>query len=673
MKNLIQLVRKTPNRGKMHIFLGSPLSDGCDKTTVEPGNTYSPGVWTCGVSIWIESEGSFFTPDLLVDKKIKWKFIPPVVESQYIVGDSIRVIHRLCHLGTEGSRGVDFNVVEIRSESDSEISLYIVVKDVGPAGGVIRALEWDESKQTLHVNKGIKLVVEQPVNECRIILHEGSDDSPLALLHYQINLKANLPHRISFKTEHDFSDRPFAHSISPVYSYTGISIEEGFRKCYVEWEQILSVRVFAPDKRIPITWERCAYHILAAMECGLPRIGAVNYPILWIRDGVIVLRALDLIGRHDLARKGNNYLAPLYFSGGFGAESDVPGEGIWALVSHARITGDDKWLKHVFPHICKRVEWLEKMLEAKVPLRMLSENREPLYLNTPGVNILCLPSKNGLIHGRMDWHSPDFFINCWASCGFHEAALAAMQLGRKNLAERWFEKSKKLDRAITTHLLPQYGNDRDPIVTPYPTKALNEYLDVLRNKFRDWYRANRLTADGKRKAEVLWTYFEAAQIHNAILLDMKKKAWINLNGMLDFSGVSAWDVTAYTEGQAHGAENMPFRSDIGCRGWLNRKTALGGNMPHNWTSAEMVNLIRDIFVVEEGDTLILGKGVPPEWSKPGSRFGVTNMPTDFGPVTYTVIVDRSGKVFLNYKGSENYRTAFIFHEKEEEVIRHNCE
>jgi len=668
MKNLIQLIRKTPNRGKVHIFLGSPLSDGCDKTTVEPGNTYSPGVWTCGVSIWIESEGSFFTPDLLDDKRIKWKFIPPVIESQYIVGDSIRVTHRLCHLGTEGSQGIDFNVVEIQSEGDGEISLYIVVKDVGPAGGVIRALEWDESKQTLRINKGIKLVVEQPVNKCRIILPEGSDDSPLALLHYQINLKANLPHRISFKTEHDFSDRPFAHSIFPIHFYTGISVEKGFRKCYAEWEQVLSARVFAPDERIPITWERCAYHILAAMECGLPRIGAVNYPILWIRDGVIILRALDLIGRHDLARKGNNYLAPLYFSGGFGAESDAPGEGIWALVSHARITGDNKWLEHIFPHICKRVEWLEKMLEAKVPLRMLSENREPLYLNTPGVNILCLPSKNGLIHGRMDWHSPDFFINCWASCGFREAALAAMKLGKKNLAERWLEKSKKLDRAIATHLLPQYGNDRDPIVTPYPTKALSEYLDALRNKFRDWYRANRLAADKKRKAEVLWTYFEVAQIHNAILLDMKREAWINLNGVLDFSGVSTWDVTAYTEGQAHGTENMPFRNDIGCRGWLNRKTALGGNMPHNWTSAEMVNLIRDIFVVEEGNSLVLGKGVPPEWLKPGSRFGVTNMPTDFGLVTYTVIVDKSGKVFLNYRGPKNYRTTFIFHEKEEEVM-----
>ena len=207
----------------------------------------------------------------LLIKKIKWKFIPPVVESQYIVGDSIRVIHRLCHLGTEGSRGVDFNVVEIRSESDSEISLYIVVKDVGPAGGVIRALEWDESKQTLYVNKSIKLVVEQPVNECRIILHEGSDDSPLALLHYQINLKANLPHRISFKTEHDFSDRPFAHSISPVYSYTGISIEEGFRKCYVEWEQILSVH----GSDAPITFWRqwnavyLASVLLTIRYCGL--------------------------------------------------------------------------------------------------------------------------------------------------------------------------------------------------------------------------------------------------------------------------------------------------------------------------------------------------------------------------------------------------------------------
>jgi hypothetical protein len=71
-----------------------------------------------------------------------------------------------------------------------------------------------------------------------------------------------------------------------------------------------------------------------------------------------------------------------------------------------------------------------------------------------------------------------------------------------------------------------------------------------------------------------------------------------------------------------------------------------------------VNLIRTIFVIEEGDTLVLGKGVPPEWLKPGYKFGVIDMPTDLGKVSYTLTVGPDWKYALDYKGPENYRLDF---------------
>lgn len=78
-------------------------------------------------------------------------------------------------------------------------------------------------------------------------------------------------------------------------------------------------------------------------------------------------------------------------------------------------------------------------------------------------------------------------------------------------------------------------------------------------------------------------------------------------------------------------------------------------MPHNWTSAELINLIRDIFIVEEEGQLVLGKGVPESWLEPGSSFGVKDMPTDYGIVNYTVTVDSRGSINVNYQGPQNYR------------------
>lgn len=661
MHDLIERARSIPNKGKVHIFLGNPASDGCDKTTVEPGNVYSPGIWSCGVSLWVEQDGHFWTPDLLADDEVDWSFgtarrCPPVVVASYGAGETVRVIHRLCHLGSAGSEGVDFNDVTIEAAGGKEVRLHVVVRAEGPAGGRIGALDWDADSRILRINGAQRLVAETEPDHCEIVGPDATHDSAVALLTYRVGAEAGARRCIRFKTEHGALPGGFNACIPLRRPHADRSVEAGFERCEAAWAKALPTRVFCPDPRVARVWERCAYHILAAMECGLPRIGAVTYPVFWIRDCVIVLRALDLIGRHDLARIGSEYLAPLYFGGGFGAESDAPGQGIWALVSHATTCGDDAWLRDNFYCIRKRVAFLEEMLAAREPLRRVTENRDSRVLNSPMGNVLCLPAQNGLIHGRMDGHSPDFFINCWASAGFRLAARAAERSEAADLAAAWQTRAAALDDAIASHLLPRYGNPRDAVVAPYPTGALHAYAEPLRAAFRTWYARHRLTPDGRRKPEPLWTYFEAAQIHNAFLLGMPDEAWTGLNGMLDPAG--RWDVSAFIEGRPDGSERFPFGNERGCRGWLSSAKALGANMPHNWTSAEMIACIRDLFVRDEGKCLVLGAGAPAAWLAPGARFGVTGMPTRFGPVSYTVRVDEAGAATLDYEGPNPWRTPF---------------
>jgi hypothetical protein len=320
---------------------------------------------------------------------------------------------------------------------------------------------------------------------------------------------------------------------------------------------------------------------------------------------------------------------------------------------------DRVWLQEIFPHIQRRVGYTRQMLIAKEPLRMWVENRTTCAYNSPASSLVCLPAQNGCIHGRMDWHSPDFYINCWALAGFRQAAWVAGQLGESNLAAAWLAEAEMLERNVAVHLLPNYGNDRDPAVVPYPTEALIQTasLDILKREFTAWFQANRLDEAGQRRPEKLWTYFEAAQIHNAIRLGYKDLAWAALDGMLA-DAVHPWNVAAWVEGMPGGNEYLPFGNNAGACGWLSSQDALGGNMPHNWTSAEIIALLRTIFVHEDGDILLLGAGVPPGWFAPGSRFGVCNMPTRFGMVSYTVNVDADGKPGLDYEGAKNFRTGW---------------
>jgi len=156
---LARTIRETPNRGRLHVFLGHPDSDGADKTTVEPGNTFSPGLWTCGVSLWVETGGgALWTPDTLPEDAIQWGFRdggggPPVLETRWPAGESVTVTGTLAHLGGPGSEGVDFCEFSLTSEGGgrAEGACTLVVRDVGPAGAKIESLAWDPAAGALQV------------------------------------------------------------------------------------------------------------------------------------------------------------------------------------------------------------------------------------------------------------------------------------------------------------------------------------------------------------------------------------------------------------------------------------------------------------------------------------------------------------------------------------------
>jgi hypothetical protein len=64
-----------------------------------------------------------------------------------------------------------------------------------------------------------------------------------------------------------------------------------------------------------------------------------------------------------------------------------------------------------------------------------------------------------------------------------------------------------------------------------------------------------------------------------------------------------------------------------------------GDGHHVWASAEWVLMIRNCFVREEGEQLILGAGVPRRWLDQPDPISYGPAPTDFGPVSVRIIPD----------------------------------
>ena len=271
--------RNTRNHGIQHMFMGDPLSDGCDKTTVEPGNQFSPGIWSCGISVWVQTNEGIYCPDIMDVDKIEWNLDPqcmPVIFSRYRAGN-VYVENRLTHLGMEGSGGVDYCAVKLSAEKPQNLQIYLVVKDIGPSGGKIHTLNWDKEQQCLTVNNSIVLLSETSPKSVELIEADDNYDSFMAVLMYEVSLGASKLAEILFRVAHGFKDTFFTEEIPRSKRYDAITVSQGFQLACDEWEKSFPAKLMCGDTRLVAAWENSIYHILSAMELGLPRIGAVNY------------------------------------------------------------------------------------------------------------------------------------------------------------------------------------------------------------------------------------------------------------------------------------------------------------------------------------------------------------------------------------------------------------
>ena len=73
-----------------------------------------------------------------------------------------------------------------------------------------------------------------------------------------------------------------------------------------------------------------------------------------------------------------------------------------------------------------------------------------------------------------------------------------------------------------------------------------------------------------------------------------------------------------------------------------------GDMPEGWAHANLVILVRDMLLREEGETLHLLSGIPPDWIGVGERISVQEAPTMLGgKMSYTLNYPAAGKMVLD--------------------------
>lgn len=368
------------------------------------------------------------------------------------------------------------------------------------------------------------------------------------------------------------------------------------------------------------------------------------------RDHCYSVRAWDLAGRHDLAQEladtyckevdqvppgpmafGERQLRVGMTKDGYWitrpGQHDTMGQNLWGIVEHYRLSGDKKWLTDkAYPYVRRGANWIVNSRHTQ--MKQLKDPRDLRYgLLEPGAMEVFVVGEG--MH--------DFYTNCWAVLGLHEAADAAKAVGRlddyKLFAREYTEMRASLMRAYRatfkrtdlysgalwfgveptgTGMYGFWGHTamlwpcgvfepNDPLLT-----ATYQHMENMANKW-----GGGLNSETKG---VLWPYIGVDWAISYILRGERDKALDYFCAYVDSAGTTqSW------------GENLS--SD---------PNAYGGDQPHNWADIQYISLFRHLFVMEQDSTLMVTPSLFRRWHIGTKPVKVRGLSTYFGDFDMTM-------------------------------------
>ncbi len=395
------------------------------------------------------------------------------------------------------------------------------------------------------------------------------------------------------------------------------------------------------------------------INAGQPKfqVGPTCYCGLWAADGAFISEALTYLGRWNEVRKQVEGLLDGDDGPPTGSEfSKKSGLHLWMLWREAQLTGDWKWLEELWPKIATEVNNIKKF-------RSMTRN------DTAQANFGLMPI--GFPDGGLGGLHREY-TNVYGTLFGLKAALSIVaKLNKPELADwkaeyedywQTFDKARNRDR-----LLDSKGNVYIPVtmyndggLIPrsewggsliYPITMTGEepqlpqrgcwsflqsiYPGELYSKDDPLMLGTLHMLDGTvREGQILgsagphgiWTYLAGMYAEAHLWLGNSKKAVSIMYAFANHaSPLFTWVEEQYPVGEQLGEQS-------------------GGDMPHNWASAELIRLVRNLMILEKGKELHLLEGMPSSWAEPGKTTKLQKIPTSFGEVDLTVKVDDDGSI-----------------------------
>ncbi|MCO6439748.1 MAG: hypothetical protein J5I81_01415 [Nitrococcus mobilis] len=355
--------------------------------------------------------------------------------------------------------------------------------------------------------------------------------------------------------------------------------------------------------------------------------GPYTYKRFWFRDAAFIINALLAAGLFTRAERALSRFpqrqnpATGYFHSQEG-EWDSNGQALWSLRRYRDLTGralPESWLRSVR----KGARWIVR--------KRLPEGRGELHDG-------LLPAGFSAEHlGPNDYYYWDDF---WAVAGLRAAASLCEDSAEPADAARFSAEAEAVERAIARCLQRDEQRLGRPAMPASPYRRLDPGAV---GSLAVGYPLQACPGDDRRLLGTVEYLLEKCMVNGGFFQDMVH------------SGINAYLTL-------HIAQVLLRAGDVRCVSLLDTVAALAsrtgqwpeaihprtlggcmGDGQHVWAAAEWIMMIRNGFVREEGERLVLAGGLPRRWLDSGERLAFGPAPTRFGTVRVSVGPTEKGR------------------------------
>ncbi len=407
-------------------------------------------------------------------------------------------------------------------------------------------------------------------------------------------------------------------------------------------EKLNRVEVTVPSKyqALADTLRTSLAHVLINRDGPAIQPGSRAYERSWIRDGAMTSEMLLRLGHEKDAKEFLQWFARYQFANGKvpccvdrrGAdpvpENDSAGEFLFLIDSVHRYTGDDELLRELWPATAKAVAYMDKLRLSERTAANQQGDRKAFYGLMP-----ASISHEGYSAKPMHSYWDDF----WALAGYESAIRIARALDHKTQMHAFIESRDQFRRDLYVSLgvaMQAHGidylpgaaelGDFDATSTSIALSPVGEQQmlppGALVATFERYWKD--FAARRTDKSWDAYTPYEWRNLGTFIRLRWRDRGMELIEFLMNDRRPHEWNQWAEVVGRDP------------------RKSRFVGDMPHGWVASDFGRSFLDMLAFERpaDETLVLMAGVPKQWTE-HEGFGVKNLRTPFGPLTYSLRVE----------------------------------